>query len=110
MSLNEMNSVAGDALENLRRSLLSEATAELQRQSREHLQEYQQGVRRHMSEGQQEVQVQQGASREEVENLRREFSLSLLLKDDFIRLCTRQANLVRPKIHQVSSCDMSVNI
>ena len=64
---NEVNSVAGDALENQRRSLLSEATTELQRhpgQSHKHLQEYQQGVRRHLSEVQPEVKVQQVASRE----------------------------------------------
>ena len=60
VQLNEMNSVAGDALENQRRSLLSEATAELQRhqrQSHKHPRNYQQGVRRHLSEVQQEVQV-----------------------------------------------------
>ena len=56
-----MKSVAGDALENKRRSLLNEAKAELPRhqtQSHEHLHEFQQGVRRQMSEVQQEVQVQ----------------------------------------------------
>ena len=43
-----MKSVAGDALENQRRSWLNEATSQLQRhqkKSREHLQEYQQGYR-----------------------------------------------------------------
>ena len=48
--LNEMNDVAGDALENQRRSLLNEATAELQRhqgKSHEHLQELS-GVRRYL--------------------------------------------------------------
>ena len=78
--LNEMTSVPSDALENQRRSLLNEATAELQRhqrQSHEHLQEYQQGVRRHVSEVRQEVQVQQVASREDVEILRRELSQCL---------------------------------
>ena len=45
----ELFRVAGDALENQRRSLLNEPTAELgghHRQNHEHLQEYQQGVRR----------------------------------------------------------------
>ena len=68
-----MKSVAGDALENQRRSLLTEATAELQRhqrQSQEHLQEYQRGVRRPLSEVQYEVQDQQVANGEEVENKR----------------------------------------
>ena len=51
--LKEMTSIAGDALENQRRSLLNEATAELQRQSHEHLQEYQQSVQRQLSEVQQ---------------------------------------------------------
>ena len=53
---NEMNSVAGDAVENQRRSLLTEATTQLkrhQRQNHDHLQEYQQGVRRHLSDVQQ---------------------------------------------------------
>ena len=50
--LNEMNDVVGDALENQRRSLLDEATTEVQRHQRpnhEHLEEYVQGVRRHLS-------------------------------------------------------------
>ena len=56
MSLNEIKSVASDAQKNQRRSLLNEATIELQRhrsQSHEHLEEYQQGGRRHLSEVQQ---------------------------------------------------------
>ena len=37
--------------------------------------------------------------------------LSLLLKDHIIRLRARQADLVRPKVHQkLSRCDMNVNI
>ena len=51
--LNDMKSVAGDAMENQIRSLLNEASAELhrhQRQTHEHLQAYHQGVRRHLSE------------------------------------------------------------
>ena len=65
--LNEMNSVAGDALENQRRSLLNKATAELQqhqRQSHQHLHDNQNGVRRHLAEVQQDVQIQQVASGE----------------------------------------------
>ena len=61
MLLDEMNSIAGDALENRRRNLLSEASAELERhrkQSQEHLQEYQQGVPRHLSQVQHEAQGQ----------------------------------------------------
>ena len=76
----EMQSVTCDALENLRRNLLIEATAELQwrqTQSREHLQEYKQCVQRHFSEVQQQVHVQQVARREEVEILRHELSRSL---------------------------------
>ena len=51
--LSEMGGVAGDALENKRRSLLDEATAELQRRQRqnhEDLQDSQQGVRRQVPE------------------------------------------------------------
>ena len=48
--VNEMKSVASDALENRRRSLLSEATAPIFRQSHQHLQEYQQSVQRQVSE------------------------------------------------------------
>ena len=47
--LDEMDGVAGDALESHGRSLLNEATTERQthqRQGHEHFQEYQQGVRR----------------------------------------------------------------
>ena len=61
-----MKSVAGDAPENQRRSLLNEAAAELHRyqsQNHERLQEYQQGVLQ-LSEFQPEVQVQQVASRD----------------------------------------------
>ena len=57
--LNEMNCVAGAALEMQRRYLLSEAISELQRhqrQNQEHLQEYQQDVQRHWSEVQNEAQ------------------------------------------------------
>ena len=101
VSLNEMHSDASNALENQRRSLLSDATPELQRhqkQSHEHLQEYQ----RHLSEVQQEVQVQQIASAEEVEHLRHEVSQYLVEGSPYH---------VRPKIHQkFSSCDTSVNI
>ena len=89
-----MNGVAGDALENLRRSLLSEATMELeshQRQSHEHLQEYKQGVRRHLSEDPQEEQV---SSREEVAILRHN-CLSLLLKDHMIKTYDKQIWYVR---------------
>ena len=52
VSWHEMNSVASDALENQRKSSLSEATAGIQRnsrQSREHLQENQQSGQRHLS-------------------------------------------------------------
>ena len=77
----ETRSVAGESLENQRRSLLSEATADLprhQRHSRKHLQEYQQGGRRHLSEVPQKVQVLQVASgEEEVEKVRHELSQSL---------------------------------
>ena len=79
MFLNEMNGAAGDALDNQRRSLLNDATAELQRhqrQNHQHLQEYQQGLRRHLSEGSQVVQIHQVATREEVAILRRELSQS----------------------------------
>ena len=72
-----MNKVAKDALDNQRRSLLNEATTELQShqmQSHEHLQEYQRRVRRHLSEVQKKVQVQQVGSREEIENCRHELS------------------------------------
>ena len=58
--LNEMHSVASDAQQNQRRSLLGEETTELQRHqwhSHEHLQESQQGVRRHLSEVQQRLRV-----------------------------------------------------
>ena len=91
-----MNSVAGDAQENHRRSLLSEPTAELQRhqsESHEHLQEYQQGVRRLLSEVHQEVQVQQVAGKEEADNLRHELSQSLAEGS-----YSDQADLVRPRI------------
>ena len=60
MLLYEMNSIAGDELENQRRSLLNEATAELQshlRQFYEHLQEYQQCVQRQLSDVQRIVSV-----------------------------------------------------
>ena len=78
--LDEMRGVAGDALENRRRNLLSEATAELERQQRqchEQLKGYRQRVQRHLSEIRQEVQIQQFASREEVDILRHELSQSL---------------------------------
>ena len=78
--LDEMRGVASDALENRRRNLLSEATAELQkqhRQSHEQLQEYRQRVQRHLSEVWQEVQIQQVASGEEVDISRHELSQSL---------------------------------
>ena len=74
-----MESVASDALENQRRSLLFGAPAELKRHERhghEHMQEYRQGVWNHLSEVQQEVQIQQVTSREEVEILRHELSQS----------------------------------
>ena len=86
-----MKSVAGDALENQRRSLLNDATAELQRhqrQSSEHLQEYQQGVRRHLSEVQHQDQVQQVASGEQVEILRRELSQSFAEASNYQSQCT----------------------
>ena len=86
-----MNNVAGDALENQREGLLSEAHVELQRQrqSHGHLQEYQQDVQRHVSEVQHEVQSQQVASRTtsrsgasessaEIQPLRRELDTWLL--------------------------------
>ena len=81
-----MNSVAGDALENHKRSLLNEVTAELQhqRQSHEHLQECQESVRRHWSEVQQVVQVQQVASRE-VDKLETRMCLRLSQKDSIIK-------------------------
>ena len=89
--LNEMDSVADDALENQRRSLLNEATAELrrhQRPSHKHLQEHQQSVRRHLSDFQQEVQVQKVASSEELEILRHELSQSLAEGSHYQNLCT----------------------
>ena len=55
-------SVAGEALENQRSNLPSEAESELQRHQREnqkHLQEYQLDVQRYLSEVQNEVQCQQ---------------------------------------------------
>ena len=62
-SLDEMTNVASDALENPRRSLLREPTAELpkhQRESADHLQEYQQSVQRHLLEDvHHQVRVQQ---------------------------------------------------
>ena len=66
--LDEMSSVAGDALENQIRSLLSEGNAELPRhvgQRRGHLQEYQQDVQ-HVTEVQTEVRSHQVASGKEV--------------------------------------------
>ena len=37
--------------------------------------------------------------------------LSLLQEDRFIRICLRQADVARPKIHEkFSSCDTSVNL
>ena len=37
--------------------------------------------------------------------------LGLMLQDENIRICARQADLVRPKIHQkFSSSDMCINI
>ena len=61
-----------------------------------------------MSGVQQEVQVQQVTVREEVD-LRHE--LSFLLNDNIIRICLRQAHLVRPTVHETCSiCDTSVNI
>ena len=86
-----MKSVAGDALENQRRSLLNDATAELQRhqrQSSEHLQEYQQGVWRHLSAVQHQDQVQQVASREQVEISRRELSQSFAEASNYQSQCT----------------------
>ena len=79
-SLNEMQSVAGDALGNQRIGLIDEATAELPRhqmQCHEHLQGYQRDVRRHLSEVRHQVQAQQVARKENVENLRHEVSQSL---------------------------------
>ena len=68
--------------------------------------ENQQGVPRHLSEVQQEVH--QVASREKVDIFRHELRL---LKDHVIRIRLRQANLVRPKVHQkFSSCDMTLNM
>ena len=92
-----MNSVAGDALENRRRSLLREANAELQRlqrQSHGYLQECQQDVQRHLSEVQNEVQRQQVASREEVENWDLSW-VSLLLRDELTWICSQKPDQVR---------------
>ena len=78
--LDEMDGVAGDALESHGRSLLNEATTERQRHQRqghEHLLECQQGARRFLSEVQQKVQIPQVTSRKEVETLRHELSQSL---------------------------------
>ena len=73
-----------------------------------HLQEHPQSVQRHLSEFQHEVQSQKVASREEVETSRHELSRSFL-KEHIIRLCTQQADLVRPIVHQkCSSRDMGV--
>ena len=75
--MDEMKSVAGDALEIQRRNLLSEAQVHNfkrhQSQHQEHLQEYQRDVQCHVSEVQTEVQSQQVASREEVGIMRRDF-------------------------------------
>ena len=69
--LDEMGSVAGDALEIHRRNLLSEANAEFQRhqrQSQGHLQEYQHDVQRHLTDIQNNALSQQVASGEAVEH------------------------------------------
>ena len=96
----EMNGVAGDTLENQRRSLLNEATAELQmhqRQSREHLQK---NIRSVFG-----ATFQQVASGGEVEMVRHELSQSLA-EVSHCQQCLRQTDLVRPKVHQkFSSCD-----
>ena len=95
--LKEMISVASEALDNQRRSLLHEATTQLQRhqrQSHEHLLGYQWTIRRHLSEVQQEVQIQQVASREEVETMRHELSQSLSARD-----CSCDKNVVTVNVH-----------
>ena len=113
-SLSEMNRVGGDALENQRRSLLNKATAERQRHQRqntEYLPEYQQGVRRHLCEVQQEVQVQQVASREDMDNVRHDFSQSLAEGSHLSESVHDWQIWCVPKIHQTfSNCDTSVNM
>ena len=75
-----MNSVAGDALENQRRNLLSEPNSKIQRHrwpNQVRLQEYQQGVQRHLPEVQNEVRSQHVASGEELETFTQDLSQSL---------------------------------
>ena len=78
----EMNSVAGDALEIQKRiDLLSGANSELRRhhrQNQEHLWGYPQDVQPHLSVVRHEIQRQHVASREEVGILRHELSQSLV--------------------------------
>ena len=82
MLLDEMNSVAGDALEWKSREEAC-SVEQIQnfrrheRQNHEHLQEYQQDVERHLAEVQNEVQSHQIASREESKNMRHELTQSL---------------------------------
>ena len=109
--LNVINAVAGDALQNHKRSLRNAATTELQRHRRpshDHLQENQQGVRRHMSEVRQEVQVHQVASGEEVDILRHELSQSLAAGSPYQNLyttCRLGASKAPPTVR---SCDKNV--
>ena len=71
----DLNCVAGDAVENQTRHLLREAGSEHQRH-RTLNQKYQQEVQRHVSEVLNEVHSQQVASREGVDILRHELSHS----------------------------------
>ena len=107
-SLNEMQSVAGDALGNQRIGLIDEATAELPRhqmQCHEHLQGYQRDVRRHLSEVRHQVQAQQVARKENVEHLRHELSHSLADGSRYQNLYTTKDLVLRECI---SKCDKSV--
>ena len=70
MLLDEMNSVADDALENLRRIFSVKQFQNFKRQQKH-------SVQRHMSEVQHEVQTQQAASTEDIDHVRHELSQSL---------------------------------
>ena len=99
-----MNRVAGDTLENQRKSFFTEATAELQVHQKQHHRGYQQCVRRLFVSSSARIQVQQVASTEEVEHLRHELSR-------IVSVCFRQEDLMRPKVHErVSRCDKNVKV
>ena len=76
MSLDEMKSVADDALENQRTVKHQQHFKGIKDKVIGHLSECQQSNQRHLSEVQHEVRVQQVASTKEVEHLRHELSQS----------------------------------